>query len=279
MIRFAELETGLVWPLTSCLTCLCLSFHTCKAAIVIVLTLRVTVRVNNAWKACSPVSANSESESHCRVWLFATPWTIQSMEFSSPWNGYPFHSLGYLPNPGIEPRSPSRCRQILYQLDHQGSPIILEWVAYPFCRVFPTQELNRVLLPCRRILYQLSYQGSPEREREREIIIYNWFVERSEPVRNTQEVAWSSSNPGLLSNEFFAIFLLCPLTTSQQASSLQHAQQFVCFFLWLCWVFITVPSCVKWGLLCSARASHCDGFSCEKALGHMGLSSCSRKAQ
>ena len=68
------------------------------------------------------------------------------------------------------------------------------------------------------------------REREREIIIYNWFVERSEPVRNTQEVAWSSSNPGLLSNEFFAIFLLCPLTTSQQASSLQHAQQFVCFF-------------------------------------------------
>ena len=26
-----------------------------------------------------------------------------------------------LPNPGIEPRSP-HCRQILYQLSHQGSP-------------------------------------------------------------------------------------------------------------------------------------------------------------
>ena len=35
---------------------------------------------------------------------------------------------------------------------------ILEWVAYPF---FPIQELNWGLLHCRQILYQLSYQGSP----------------------------------------------------------------------------------------------------------------------
>ena len=278
MIRFAELETGLVWPLTSCLTCLCLSFHTCKAAIVIVLTLRVTVRVNNAWKACSPVSANSESESHCRVWLFATPWTIQSMEFSSPWNGYPFHSLGYLPNPGIEPRSPSRCRQILYQLDHQGSPIILEWVAYPFCRVFPTQELNRVLLPCRRILYQLSYQGSPERERERLLFttgllngLNQWGTHRK----------WLDLPPTL---GFFQMNSLpssfsAPWQHLSKPAPFSMPSSLFVFFLWLCWVFITVPSCVKWGLLCSARASHCDGFSCEKALGHMGLSSCSRKAQ
>ena len=42
-----------------------------------------------------------------RVWLFVTPWTIQSMEFSRPeyWSGYPLHSSGNLPNPGIEPRS------------------------------------------------------------------------------------------------------------------------------------------------------------------------------
>ena len=228
MIRFAELETGLVWPLTSCLTCLCLSFHTCKAAIVIVLTLRVTVRVNNAWKACSPVSANSESESHCRVWLFATPWTIQSMEFSSPWNGYPFHSLGYLPNPGIEPRSPSRCRQILYQLDHQGSPIILEWVAYPFCRVFPTQELNRVLLPCRRILYQLSYQGSPERERERDyyLQLVCWTVWTSE----------EHTGSGLIFLQPWASFkwILCHLPSlpldNISASQLPSACPAVCLF-------------------------------------------------
>ena len=44
-----------------------------------------------------------------RVWLFPTPWTIQSMEFSRPeyWSGEPFPSPGDLPNTGSEPRSPS----------------------------------------------------------------------------------------------------------------------------------------------------------------------------
>ena len=50
--------------------------------------------------------------SHVR--LFATPWTITyqappSMGFSSQecWSGLPFLSLGDLPDPGIEPRSPA----------------------------------------------------------------------------------------------------------------------------------------------------------------------------
>ena len=44
-----------------------------------------------------------------RVRLFATPWTIQSREFSRPeyWSGLPFPSPGDLPNPGIELRSPA----------------------------------------------------------------------------------------------------------------------------------------------------------------------------
>ena len=43
------------------------------------------------------------------VQLFATPWNIQSVEFSRPayWSGEPFPSPGDLPNPGIEPRSPA----------------------------------------------------------------------------------------------------------------------------------------------------------------------------
>ena len=43
------------------------------------------------------------------VWLFAIPWTIQSMEISMPeyWSGLPFLSPGHLPNPGIESRSPT----------------------------------------------------------------------------------------------------------------------------------------------------------------------------
>ena len=37
------------------------------------------------------------------------------------------------------------CRQILYQLSHQGSPRILEWVAYSFLQEnFQTQESNQV---------------------------------------------------------------------------------------------------------------------------------------
>ena len=41
--------------------------------------------------------------------------------------------------------------------------IILESAAMPFSRIFLTQELNPALLHCRQILYQLSHQGSPLR--------------------------------------------------------------------------------------------------------------------
>ena len=48
------------------------------------------------------------------------------MEFSRQgyWSGLPCPPPGDLLNPGIEPRSPT-CRQILYQLNHQGSPIFI----------------------------------------------------------------------------------------------------------------------------------------------------------
>ena len=49
-----------------------------------------------------------------RVRFFAAPWTVayqapQSMEFSRQeyWSGLPFPSPGALPDPGIEPRSPT----------------------------------------------------------------------------------------------------------------------------------------------------------------------------
>ena len=48
------------------------------------------------------------------VWHFETPWTVAhqaplSMEFSRQeyWSGLPFPSPGDLPDPGIEPRSPT----------------------------------------------------------------------------------------------------------------------------------------------------------------------------
>ena len=56
----------------------------------------------------------SESESEVKVklshiQLFATPWTIQSIEFSRPeyWSGEPITSPGDLPDPRIEPGSPA----------------------------------------------------------------------------------------------------------------------------------------------------------------------------
>ena len=61
------------------------------------------------------------------VQLFATPWTIQSMEFSRSeyWSGEPFSSTGDLPNPDIKPRSPTLQVDTL-PASLKGSPRILE---------------------------------------------------------------------------------------------------------------------------------------------------------
>ena len=82
----------------------------------------------------SPWYTAHESESHSsHVQLFANPWTVQSMEFSRQeyWRGSLSLLQGISPTQGSNPGLP-HCRQILYQLSHQGSPRILEWVAYPF---------------------------------------------------------------------------------------------------------------------------------------------------
>ena len=76
----------------------------------------------------------SESES-CPVmsdslWLYGlySPW-------NSPGQNTGVGSLslheGIFPTQGLNPGL-LHCRQILYQLSHQGSPRVLEWIAYPF---------------------------------------------------------------------------------------------------------------------------------------------------
>ena len=67
----------------------------------------------NLWHSNQNLIEGS-SLSLSRVRLFATPWTIAyeaptSMGSSRQeyWSGLPFPSPGDLPNPGIEPRSPS----------------------------------------------------------------------------------------------------------------------------------------------------------------------------
>ena len=74
------------------------------------------------------------------VQLFVTPWTVGfqaplSTGFSRQeyWSGLSCPSPGDLPNPGSS-LGLVHCRWILYCLSQQGSPRILEWVAYPFSR-------------------------------------------------------------------------------------------------------------------------------------------------
>ena len=87
----------------------------------------------------------------------ATPWTIQSMEFSRPeyWSGQPFPSPGDLPNPGIEPRSPT-LQVGSSPTEPQGKPKNTRVGSLSLLQqTFPTQELNWALLHCRWITDQL----------------------------------------------------------------------------------------------------------------------------
>ena len=66
-----------------------------------------------------------------------------------------------LPNREIEPKFPALQANSLpseppgkSKNTGGGNLSLLQWI-------FPTQELNQGLLHCRQILYQLSYQGSP----------------------------------------------------------------------------------------------------------------------
>ena len=80
--------------------------------------------------------------------------SLQSCGLQSPWNspgqntGVGSLSLlqGIFPTQGSNPGLP-HCRQILYQLSHEGSPGILEWVAYPFSRGSSWPE-NQTTISC-----------------------------------------------------------------------------------------------------------------------------------
>ena len=67
-----------------------------------------------------------------------------------------------LPNPEIEPRSPT-LRADYLPAEPQGKPKNTGVGSLSLLQeIFPTQGLNPGLLHCRQILYQLSYQGSPD---------------------------------------------------------------------------------------------------------------------
>ena len=93
-----------------------------------------------------------------RTRLFVTLWTTQSMEFSRPEyrSGLLFSSPGDLPNPGVEPGSPTlQVDSLPAELPRKpkntgvGSLSLLQWI-------FPTQESDWGPLHCRQILHQLQ---------------------------------------------------------------------------------------------------------------------------
>ena len=92
------------------------------------------IEEKNGWRGGSSIWRYKwkwKSLSH--VWLFVTPWTIQSM--NSPGQNTGMGSLSFLQ--GIFPTQVSNpglpyCRRILYQLSHNWSPRILEWVGCLF---------------------------------------------------------------------------------------------------------------------------------------------------
>ena len=83
----------------------------------------------------------SKSESHSVMSDPLRPHELQPAWLLCPWNspgqntGVGSHSLlqGIFPAQGSN-AGLLHCRWILYSLSHQGSPRILEWVAYPFSR-------------------------------------------------------------------------------------------------------------------------------------------------
>ena len=75
------------------------------------------------------------------------------------WIAFPF--FRGLPKPGIEPRSPALQADSL-PAEPQGKPKNTGVGSLSLLQqIYPIQELNQGLLHCRQILYQLSYQGSP----------------------------------------------------------------------------------------------------------------------
>ena len=107
----------------------------------------------------------SESESRSVVSDSATPWTIQSMEFSRSeyWSGLPFPSPGDLPNPGIEPRSSALQADFLpteLSGNFAGQNTGVGRLSL-LLGIFPTHRLNPGLSHCSWILVPAEPQGKP----------------------------------------------------------------------------------------------------------------------
>ena len=89
---------------------------------------------------------------------------------------------------------PTLCDPMDYTVHGILQARILEWIAFPSPRFFPTQGSNPGLLHCRWFLYQLSHQGSPQiGDAEREMLCV--ASQEPDPLNNsmfTQGSLWGT---------------------------------------------------------------------------------------
>ena len=115
------------------------------------------------------ISLCLESESHSFMSNSLRPHGLYS-PWNSPGKNTEVGSLslrGDLPNPGVEPRSPTLQVDSL-PAEPQGKPKNTGMGRLSlFQQIFLTQKLNWDLPQCRWILYQLSYQGSLSNHRNK----------------------------------------------------------------------------------------------------------------
>ena len=107
------------------------------------------IREGSLEKRLTKQKVKSESESRS-----VESDSFQPQGLYSPWNSPGQNTeagscsllQGIFPTQGSNPGL-LHCRRILYQLSHQGSPRILEWVAYPFSSG-SSQHSNRTGVSC-----------------------------------------------------------------------------------------------------------------------------------
>ena len=127
--------------------------------------------------------------------------SLQSRGLNSPWDspgqntGVGSRSLlqGIFPTQGSNPGLP-HCRWILYQLSHEGSPRILEWVAYPFSSGSSWLR-NRTGVLC---IARWFFTNRATREAQRRQLTIGYFLNYKQHILekimpNTYENYWKTN--------------------------------------------------------------------------------------
>ena len=121
-----EVKSLAVFQLMMCYLIFFKKFNTCRIGISEFLETYFMAQCSFSF-----LNSLTRAQSLSRIRLFVTPWTTQSVEFSRPeyWSGQPFPSAGDLPNPGMQPRSPSLQADSL-PAESQGKPVLIKNVFY-----------------------------------------------------------------------------------------------------------------------------------------------------